>query len=205
MEKKKCENCGELFERKGYIRNCIWIKRKYCSDVCANKSKKQRDITGQKFNKLTAIKFDKRIGDITQYNYFWIFKCDCGTIKSIDKSKVILGYTTSCGCVGRLPKHITHGFKHSSFYNRFCSIKARCNNKNDTNFKNYGGRGIKCLWKTFEEFRDDMYKSFIEHIDEFGNDNTSIDRINNDGNYELGNCKWSTWIEQANNKRTTKK
>jgi len=83
-------------------------------------------------------------------------------------------------------------------------IIARCNNPNYSNFYLYGGRGIKCLWKNFEEFRKDMSKSYWEHLKKFGEDNTQIDRINNNGNYEINNCRWATRKEQAKNKQKIK-
>jgi hypothetical protein len=94
----------------------------------------------------------------------------------------------------------THGMAHTRFNTIWKHIKSRCLNLNDNNFKIYGGRGIKCLWKSFEEFRDDMFESYSLHVEEFGEKNTSIDRIDNNGNYCKENCKWSTHTEQMRNR-----
>lgn len=90
--------------------------------------------------------------------------------------------------------------KDIRIYYIFYSIKTRCNNPKTLNFEIYGGRGIKCLWKSFKEFRDDMYESYVEHTEKFGKD-TSIDRINNDGNYCKENCRWVTAKKQQRNRR----
>jgi len=84
---------------------------------------------------------------------------------------------------------------------RFCNMKQRCNNPNATGYKNYGGRGIKVLWKSFQEFKNDMYESYVEHACKYGDYNTTIDRINNDGHYCKENCRWATMKEQRANSR----
>lgn len=66
----------------------------------------------------------------------------------------------------------------------------------------YGGRGIKCLWTSFEEFRDDMYESYLEHVDVFGEKRTQIDREDNNGHYSKDNCRWVTPVQNASNRRS---
>lgn len=91
----------------------------------------------------------------------------------------------------------------TKFYNTWMHIKTRCFNSKDIMFSYYGGRGIKCLWNSFKEFRDDMYESYLKHVAEFGEKQTTIDRIDNDGNYCKENCRWATLQEQQINRSTT--
>jgi hypothetical protein len=96
---------------------------------------------------------------------------------------------------------VEHGLTGTSFHRRFWGMRARCTKPYSISYKNYGGRGIKCEWLTFEDFKKDMYESYLSHVKEFGELNTFLDRTNNDGDYCKSNCRWQTRKQQNRNTR----
>lgn len=154
------------------------------------------DLTGQKFNRLIVI---KRTGKTKNSHSIWLCRCDCGKEKEISSNDFIRGKIKSCGCFRKKKYNCKQKTYDKNFYCTWNNIETRCGNKNVKDYKNYGGRGIKNEWESFEEFKKDMYESYLEH--KKNNSYTSINRINNNGNYCKENCNWATIKEQNNNKR----
>jgi len=151
------------------------------------------DITGQKFNRLTAIeKVDGKR---------WLFKCDCGNEKVIDSYCVRKGITRSCGCYNAevaSERGTTHGLRNTGEYHAWTGMRRRCNlkNTNKEDFNLYAGRGITVCDRWLESF-----ENFIADMGMKPTPKHSIDRIDVNGNYEPSNCRWATNKEQGRNKR----
>ena len=94
-------------------------------------------------------------------------------------------------------------FWNTRFFYIFNNLQRRCNSPKNNRYHCYGGRGIKCEWPNFKQFFEDMYKSYLDHCNKFGDDNTQIDRIDVNGNYCAINCRWATRIEQMRGQRKT--
>jgi hypothetical protein len=132
-----------------------------------------------------------------------LWRCSFGKITKQVISYVLKGTNYSCGCLKR-ERNLRHGMRKSKFYMVWAWMKGRCLNKRKKEFIHYGGRGIKICdrWLKFENFRDDMLHWYTAHVVGFGEKNTTLERINVNGNYEPDNCRWATWSEQNLNKRT---
>ncbi len=163
------------------------------------------NLIGQKFNRLLVInKAEPYISPKGQIQSMWLCKCDCGSIKAIRGYSLKNGLTKSCGCLvaeESRKANTKHGLRNTKFYGEWAAMKCRCFNKNFKNYKDYGGRGITVCeeWKnSFQTFYD--YVSQLPHFNEKG---YSLDRINNDGNYEPDNVRWATATQQNYNQRRT--
>ena len=182
------------------LKSGIPDKEAVTKPVRVNLNKCNLDYTGKVFNSWKVLHRGNK-------KNYWYCKCtSCGKEKDVYIYNLIGNKTKTCGCY-RIdhPNNISHGMSNTRFYGIWCGMKGRCYDKNIPKYKNYGERGIIICdrWKnSFENFKEDMYDSYLSHVKEFGESNTSIDRIDVDGNYEPSNCKWSTVKEQGNNTTT---
>lgn len=158
--------------------------------------KVENNVIGKKFGRLTIISTYIGKNEKTYTNCI----CDCGKTKDILLKSVVNGSTKSCGCLRKInhKSKVIHGYTNTAIYRCWNSMLSRCNNKNNANYNNYGGRGIIVCerWHKFENFLEDM--------GEKPNAGLSLDRIDNNGNYCLENCRWATNKEQMRNRRNTK-
>lgn len=169
---------------------------------------KKLDITNQKFNRLFAIRF---LYKNKNNESIWLFICNCGNIIETSASRVKCNKVKSCGCLHKETSSIngqnnikhgltSSGIKPPRLYNIWRDIKARCYNKNSINYKDYGGRGIIMC----DEWKNDFQSFYTWSISNGYQDNLQINRIDNNGHYEINNCNWITSLENSNNKRNNK-
>jgi hypothetical protein len=145
------------------------------------------DLTGKIFGDLTVI------GPIFNNGRRWLCRCSCGNEVYLRANRLTSTNTKSCGCNKGWPK-TSNGLSASPEYKAYCDARSRCLNPNRPNYSGYGGRGIKFLLTSFNEmFKDIGPRPSSKH---------SLDRIDNDGNYEVGNLRWATKKEQQNNMRS---
>lgn len=160
-----------------------------------------KDITGQRFGRLTAIKLAYIKRDFHGTKHYWLFKCDCGKECIVFKQYAINGHTQSCGCYKHkriVESKITHNLSKSRIYSIYYSMIARCNNPQNAAYKNYGGRGITVC----QEWKDNFMNFYKWAMANGYTETLTIDRIDVNGNYEPDNCRWVDTKIQGRNKRT---
>jgi hypothetical protein len=158
-----------------------------------------KDITSQRFGRLVAL---GPVAVNANRKVMWLCQCDCGNTAPVASTQLRFGKTRSCGCLVRetaVKTNTIHGLYFEPLYATWRAMIRRCTNPSAKGYHNYGGRGIDVCseWKlSFEMFRDHIIN--LPNHDEPG---MTLDRIDNDGNYEPGNVRWATRIVQSQNSR----
>lgn len=192
--KCKCD-CGAIHEaRSDGLRNGITLSCGRCDF---------EDLTGKRFGRRVVL--GRAVDRMSIDGYpirYWKCECDCGTVSDVSESSLTHGKARSCGCYVSdcmRTQKTTHGGTGTRLYNIWMNMRSRTTKPSDHAWADYGGRGIKICdeWNnSFEAFRDWALTHGYS-------DSLSIDRIDNDGNYEPNNCRWATILQQARNKRNT--
>lgn len=164
------------------------------------------DLTGERYGRLVVVKEAeaRKYGRIA-----WVCECECGKIVTVTGNDLRRGRTSSCGCYRRetATEHCkkdftTHGETNSRLFRVWVNVKKRCYNPHYKGYKDYGGRGI-CIceeWRnSYEAFR--IWALANGYDENAPRGQCTLDRINNNGNYEPANCRWVDMKTQAQNRR----
>lgn len=158
--------------------------------------RKFKDLTGQKFGRLTAL---YRLHN-TKGKTKWLCICECGNLSEVNYGSLVYGSTKSCGCLHKEGTHHTHNKSNTRLHRIWRNIKSRCYNSNKPDYQYYGARGITVC----DEWHNDFMSFYNWAVNNGYDDTLTIDRIDVNGYYEPNNCRWVTMKQQSRNRRNIK-
>lgn len=157
------------------------------------------DHTNKTFGRLTVLSFSH----MDNFGHsVWFCQCSCGTIKTIIGDCLKRGTTLSCGCLAlerQKAANVKHGKSHYREYDVWAAMVQRCTRLTHPSYADYGGRGITVCERWLSSI-----DTFLEDIGRRPSDRHSLNRIDNDGNYEPKNCEWTTRDVQSRNMRSNR-
>lgn len=151
---------------------------------------------GTKFGRWTVVSKLLKEKKGGRWFHYLMCRCDCGNERKVLKHNLLKKKTISCGCYA-LECKSTHSMSRTRIYTIYRCMKRRCEDKKDKHYKYYGARGIKCQWKSFEDFYKDMFGRYKENL--------TLERIKNNAGYSKSNCRWVSMGEQARNRSSNVK
>lgn len=164
------------------------------------------NLTGTRFGRLIVVKRGPNYPHPTKKIPQWVCHCDCGKDRIINGCNLRRGLVKSCGCLRKeitIARTLTHGCsgkrgKRATEYETWAGMRQRCFNENNSDYRNYGGRGITICerWDSFENFLADMGRKPSKRH--------TIERTNNELGYTPENCVWAIHLTQANNTRSNR-
>jgi hypothetical protein len=196
------KSCGCI--RKGRPTKLIEPKRrgrpskspKPIKEKIRGRKEKYGDLVGKEFGRLTVVSF---VGKNKHGSKQWECKCSCGKHTIVTVGALVRGMTRSCGCLRKEKVSTIGGLSKNHTYKSWHCMMYRCTNPKDRKYKYYGGRGVNVCQRWQE--------SFLNFLEDMGErpDGRTLDRIDPEGNYEPGNCRWATIEVQQQNRRKKKK